>query len=66
MVWLFEPLLHWYVKPVPEFALKLTLDPEQNVVAPPAVIVAVGIGLNVTVVAGLVAIHPLLVVTVSV
>ena len=33
---------HKYVKPVPAFAVNTTEPPEQNVVAPPAVIVAVG------------------------
>ena len=30
--------LHWYVSPGPVFAFNKTLPPEQNVVAPPAVI----------------------------
>jgi hypothetical protein len=32
---------HWYVCPVPEFAVSVTLPPLQNVVGPPAVIEAV-------------------------
>ena len=38
---------HWYVKPVPVFALITTLPPVQNVVAVLAVAVAVGIAFTV-------------------
>jgi antibiotic biosynthesis monooxygenase (ABM) superfamily enzyme len=43
------PFDHWYDKPVPPLAVKVTEPPWQNVVAPLAVIVAVGNGLTVTV-----------------
>ena len=40
---------HWYVNPVPVFALNVTDPPVQIVVDPAAVMVAVGNGLIVTV-----------------
>jgi hypothetical protein len=53
---MFVPLFfHWYVNPVPVFAFKLTEFPWQNVVAPPAVIVAEGNELTVTVIVVLIA-----------
>ena len=42
---------HWYDKPAPELAVKITDPPEQKVVGPEAVIVALGSGFTVTVVA---------------
>ena len=52
-------LFHYYtidmLRPVPVFAFKFTLPPEQKVVAPPAVIVAEGVVLTVTTVAAEVA-----------
>ena len=48
-----DPLLQEY--DIPPLAVKSTLPPEQKVVAPPAVIVAVGTALTVTSVAALVA-----------
>ena len=48
---------------MPVFAFNVTLLPEQNVVLPPAVMVAVGAALTVTVVAELVLLHDPLVTT---
>ena len=62
---MFEPLLHWYVNPVPAFALKFTLEPLQNVVDPLAVIVAVGNAFTSTAVVVLVAEQPLAFATVT-
>ena len=44
---------------LPAFAVSVTLPPAQNVVGPPAVIVAVGVALTVTAVAAEVALQPL-------
>ena len=41
-------LFHTYVKPAPVGAFNTTLPPAQNVVAPPAVIVAVGAEFTIT------------------
>ena len=57
---------HTYVKPVPVFALNNTDPPLQKVVAPPAVIVAVGSVVTVIVVALDVALQPLALLTVTV
>ena len=46
-------------------AVSVTLPPAQNVVGPPAVIVAVGIGLTVTTVGAEVALQPFAFVTVT-
>jgi hypothetical protein len=45
----FEYFFHWYVSPAPVLALRTTLSPAQNVVAPCAVITAVGNGMDVVV-----------------
>jgi hypothetical protein len=45
---LFALTRHWYDKPVPAFAVKLTRSPAQMLVVPLAVIVAVGKALTVT------------------
>ena len=50
MVCVVAPLLHNHE--LPAEAVKATVLPWQNVVGPPAVIFAAGIGLTVTVVAG--------------
>lgn len=63
MVCVVKPLLHNHAVPLP--AVKLTDPPEQNVVAPLAVIVAVGKAFTVTVVEEDVAEHPLALVTVT-
>ena len=44
-------------------AISVTLPPAQNVIGPPAVIMAVGFAFTVTAVAALVALHPLAFVT---
>ena len=50
---------------LPEFAVSVTLPPEQKDVGPPAVIVAVAAGLTVTAVAADVALQPVAFVTVT-
>ena len=57
------PLLHNH--DVPALAVKFTVPPAQNVVAPPAVIVAVGNAFTVTVVNADVAEQPLALLTVT-
>ena len=59
-----EPLLH--NQDVPLLAVRLTDPPTQKLVAPPAVMVAVGNALTVTIVALDVAEHPFALVTVTV
>ncbi len=59
-----SPVLQEY--DVPALAVKTTLPPEQKVVAPPAVIVAIGKALTVTAAAVLVAEQPLASVTCTV
>ena len=54
---------HRYVLPALE--VRVTLPPGQNVVGPPAVIVAVGAGLTVTGVGAVVALQPFALVTVT-
>jgi hypothetical protein len=49
----------------PADAVSVTLPPAQNVVGPPAVIVAVGLALTVTAVGALVALQPAAFVTVT-
>src|SRR6266550_912004 len=58
------PLLHAYDEA--DEAVRVTAPPAQNVVGPPAVIVGVGSGLTVTVVAAEVAVQPFASVTVTV
>ena len=50
---------------LPALAVSVTLPPAQNVVGPPAVIVAAGVGLTVTAVAADVALQPEALVTVT-
>ena len=50
---------------LPGLAVSVTLLPAQNVVGPPAVIVATGVGLTVTVVGAEVVLQPLELVTVT-
>ena len=57
------PLDHRYE--LPALAVSVTLPPAQNVVGPPAVIVAVGAGLTATGVAADVALQPFAFVTVT-
>ena len=59
------PVLHNQVLPTPAVPVKFTDPPEQNVVGPPAVIVAVGNAFTVTVVIAEVATHPFTSVTVT-
>ncbi|NBS91855.1 hypothetical protein EBS67_17975 [bacterium] len=59
-----DPLLQEY--DIPPLDVKSTLPPEQKVVAPPAVIVAIGKALTVTTVATLVAVQPFASVTCTV
>jgi hypothetical protein len=50
---------------VPPDAVRVTLPPAQKVVGPPAVMVAVGFAFTVTTVGADVALHPLVLVTVT-
>ena len=64
---MFEPFnFHWYNNPVPVFAFKTTFPPEQKVVKPPAVMVALGGLFTVTTVAADVAEQLLALVTTTV
>lgn len=63
MDWVMAPLDHEYE--VPEFAVRVTLPPAQNVVGPDAVMLAVGVVVTVTVVGAEVAGQPFESVTVT-
>ena len=64
MLWEVEPVLH--VLPIGLLLVKVTLPPAQKVRGPPALIVgAAGFGFTVTLMAALVALQPLLSVTVT-
>jgi hypothetical protein len=63
MAWVAAPFDQRYDEPLD--AVSVTLPPAQNVVGPPAVMVAAGPGLTVTVVAADVALQPFASVTVT-